>query len=177
MPSRSSLARMSSATLLLKPAESRTSYWRSSTYPILKLVVAKHFDVILLDLGLPDSRGLDTLRTLRGRNPYVAIVVLTGKEDEELALEALKQGAQDYLVKNELRGRELHRAIRYAVERSNFEKMLRQSEERLKEITEQIDQVLWVIDAKQQGVLYVSPGYEAMWGGSRPLYLTNASLL
>ena len=50
------------------------------------------FDVVLLDLGLPDSQGLDTLRTLRGKNPQVAVVVLTGKDDEELALQALKEG-------------------------------------------------------------------------------------
>ncbi len=56
----------------------------------LKILTAKHFDVILLDLGLPDSQGLTTLQTLRG-NTQVAVIVLTGKNDEELALGALKK--------------------------------------------------------------------------------------
>src|SRR5580692_6877539 len=58
----------------------------------MKLLKSMQFDVILLDLGLPDSQGLDTLRTLRGKNPQIAVVVLTGKDDEELALHALKEG-------------------------------------------------------------------------------------
>src|SRR4051794_19979824 len=61
----------------------------------LKILVTKHFDVILLDLGLPDSQGLDTLRKLRSKT-QVAVIVLTGKNDEELAFCALKEGAQDY---------------------------------------------------------------------------------
>src|ERR1700683_3850283 len=60
----------------------------------LKALAAKHFDVILLDLGLPDSQGLDTLRTLRAKTSHVAVVVLTGKDDEKLALQALQEGAQ-----------------------------------------------------------------------------------
>ena len=56
--------------------------------------MAKHFDVVLLDLGLPDSQGLDTLRTLRQANPQMAIVVMTGRDDEELALKALQEGAR-----------------------------------------------------------------------------------
>ena len=131
------------------------------------------FDVILLDLGLPDSQGLDTLRTLRGKNPQVAVVVLTGKDDEELALQALKEGAQDYLVKGEIQGGTLQRAIRYAVERSGSEKLLRRSEERVRELTAHIHQVLWMMDAKESKIIYISPGYEKMWGRSCQSLLDN----
>ncbi|HEV3386367.1 MAG TPA: PAS domain S-box protein, partial [Gemmata sp.] len=133
----------------------------------LKLLKAHQFDVILLDLGLPDSQGLDTLRKLRSKNPQVAVVVLTGKADEELALQALKEGAQDYLVKSEIQGGLLQRAVRYAVERSDAEKMHRRSEERFQELTTHLHQVLWMIDAKEAKIVYVSPGYEKLMGRSR----------
>ncbi len=139
----------------------------------LKLLLANQFDVILLDLGLPDSQGLDTLRRLRGKIPQVAVVVLTGKNDEALALQALKEGAQDYLVKAELQASSLQRAIRYAVERSASETMLRHSEQRFHEVTEHIDQVLWMIDAKESKILYVSHGYEKMWGRSCQSLIDN----
>ena len=139
----------------------------------LKLLLEKQFDVILLDLGLPDSQGLDTLRTLRRKNPQVAVVVLTGKNDEELALQALKEGAQDYLVKGQIKADSLQRVIRYAVERSASEKMLRGSEERFRELTKHIDQVLWMIDAREAKVIYISPGYEKMWGRSCQSMLDN----
>jgi|SRR5579883_360891 len=139
----------------------------------LKLLAAKQFDVILLDLGLPDSQGLDTLRTLRGKNSQVAVVVLTGKDDEDLALQSLKEGAQDYLVKGDLQATSLQRAVRYAVERSSSERRLRQSEERFQELTAHIHQVLWMIDARQSKILYVSPGYEAMWGRSCQSLIDN----
>jgi len=116
---------------------------------------------------------LDTLRTLRGENPQIAVVVLTGRDDEELALQALKEGSQDYLVKGELRAGTLQRAIRYAVERSGSEKLLRQSEERFHEVTAHIDQVLWMIDARESKVLYVSHGYEKMWGLSCQSLIDN----
>src|ERR1700728_3073609 len=84
----------------------------------LKLLLTEPFDVVLLDLGLPDSQGLDTLRTVRSKSPLVAVVVLTGKDDEELAVQALKEGAQDYLVKGQVQSEVLRRTIRYAIERN-----------------------------------------------------------
>ncbi|HEY2413490.1 MAG TPA: response regulator [Pirellulaceae bacterium] len=87
----------------------------------LKLLSTREYDVVLLDLGLPDSQGLGTLRTLRRDHPDIAIVVLTGRDDEELALQALKEGAQDYLVKGQKENEALGRAIRYAIERREAE--------------------------------------------------------
>jgi len=74
-------------------------------------------DVVLLDLSLPESRGIETLRAVVAENPGIPIVVLTGLEDEELAVRMVQEGAQDYLPKGEINGRSLARAIRYAVER------------------------------------------------------------
>ena len=78
-------------------------------------------DVILLDLGLPDAQGLDAVRRARAAAPRVPLVVLTGRDDESLALQALKEGAQDYLVKGQIETRGLLRALRYAIERNVME--------------------------------------------------------
>ncbi len=85
------------------------------------------YDVALLDLGLPDSHGLDTLILTRAQAPGVPIVVLTGFQDETMAIEALKNGAQDYLVKGELESKVLARTLRHAMARKVAEDaMLRQ---------------------------------------------------
>jgi DNA-binding response OmpR family regulator len=81
-------------------------------------------DVILLDLGLPDSQGLDTFTQVYAQAPDIPIVVLTGLNDTEQAVEAVKAGAQDYLVKGEVSGGLLVRAIRYAMERKRTEEVL-----------------------------------------------------
>jgi len=73
--------------------------------------------LVLLDLNLPDSRGAETFRKIRERAPNVPVVVLSGQEDEGMAVKALHQGVQDYLVKGDLSGKQLERAMRYAVER------------------------------------------------------------
>jgi signal transduction histidine kinase len=75
------------------------------------------FDVVLLDLHLPDSQGLDTLAQLKREQPGVPVVVLTGLDDEELAVRAVQAGAQDYLPKGVVDGALLARLIRHAVER------------------------------------------------------------
>jgi serine phosphatase RsbU (regulator of sigma subunit) len=75
----------------------------------------------LLDLGLPDAIGLPGVRKLRERAPGIAVVVLTGRDDEQLGIEALGAGAQDYLVKGRVEPEVLARAIRYAVERRRAE--------------------------------------------------------
>jgi len=82
---------------------------------------AEECSVLLLDLGLPDSQGIETVRTVRARFPRVPIVVLTGLDDEEMGVRALQEGAQDYLVKGGIAGPSLVRSIRYAVERSRID--------------------------------------------------------
>jgi diguanylate cyclase (GGDEF)-like protein/PAS domain S-box-containing protein len=91
-------------------------------------------DIVLLDLGLPDARGLESLRRARAAAPHVALVVLTGLDDESLAAQSLQEGAQDYLVKGqyETHGspRGLMRALLYAVERKALEEALFAEKER-----------------------------------------------
>src|ERR1700686_3413202 len=74
-------------------------------------------DIILLDMGLPDGHGIDTVRRTHAAAPSVPIIVLTGLDDEVLAGEAMTQGAQDYMIKGQIESRALPRALRHAIER------------------------------------------------------------
>jgi signal transduction histidine kinase len=89
--------------------------------PGLEYLAANGADVVLLDLSLPDAQGLDTFRRTRDAAPGVPIVVLSGLADETVAVQAVQEGAQDYLVKGQVDGYLLARAIRYAVERKRLE--------------------------------------------------------
>jgi serine phosphatase RsbU (regulator of sigma subunit) len=84
---------------------------------------------VLLDLGLPDARGLDGVQWLHEQLPTVAVVVLTGLADEHLGVAAVGAGAQDYLLKGQVDGLLLHRVIRYAVERRHLEETQRELRE------------------------------------------------
>ena len=84
-----------------------------------------HFDIVLLDLSLPDSQGLDTIAGIANAAPSVPVVVLTGVEDEAVAMEAVSSGSQDYLIKGQVDGATIARAIRYACDRKRTEEALR----------------------------------------------------
>ena len=88
-------------------------------------------DLVLLDLGLPDSRGLETFVKAYAQAPQVPLVVLTGLTDETMALAAVREGAQDFLVKGQTDGIMLFRAIRYATERKKIEEDLRRAHDEL----------------------------------------------
>jgi DNA-binding response OmpR family regulator len=109
-------------------------------------MVENEFDIILLDLFLPDSQGLDTLYTSLSNAPGIPIILLTGMDDEGLAIEALQAGAQDYIVK----GRDdfffLARSIRYAIERKRIENELRMSEMRYRMLFNSIDDAICVFE-------------------------------
>src|SRR5580692_4340921 len=76
--------------------------------------------LVLLDLNLPDSHGAETFRRIMQKAPNVPVVILSGEDDETLAIKAVHQGVQDYLVKGEITSKQLERALRYAVERQGL---------------------------------------------------------
>lgn len=90
-------------------------------------------DVVLLDLGLPDSTGLETLASVLKAAPRKPIIVLTGMDDQDLGLDSLKMGAQEYLPKGGLSPELLIRTVLRSVERKRLQDELRTSEERLQE--------------------------------------------
>jgi DNA-binding response OmpR family regulator len=83
----------------------------------LERLQSEQFDVLLLDLSLPDGQGLDTLLRARSATQEIPIIVLTGMADDELGLQAVQMGSQDYLIKGKVNGDSVIRAIRYAIER------------------------------------------------------------
>lgn len=92
------------------------------------------FDVAVLDMGLPDSRGLDTVRRFVTLAPDLPFIVLTGLDDRDTGIAAVAAGAQDYLVKGEVRGDVLERALNHAMERKRADAQVRESEARLRNI-------------------------------------------
>lgn len=94
--------------------------WMSTLAEGLSLLSEKHADVVLLDLSLPDSFGMETVGKVLDQAPDIPIVVLTGHPDDSLSVTAVQAGAQDYLIKGEVEGNLLVRALRYAIERNRM---------------------------------------------------------
>lgn len=102
-----------------------------STTEAIKALSTKHFDVILLDLSLIDSNGIETFKTINLHSHSIPIVILSGNSDEKLALAAVKAGAQDYVHKDEVTAKILFRIISHAIERKQIEEELKQVSLRL----------------------------------------------
>ncbi|MEG4998284.1 PAS domain S-box protein [Microcoleus sp. B4-D4] len=101
-----------------------------------QLLSGEHFDVILLDLSLPDSQDLSTIVKIQEYSLNTPIVVLTARNDEELAVKSIQAGAQDYLVKRKIDSELLMRSLRYAVERQHNQEALQKSEEKYRSVVE-----------------------------------------
>jgi diguanylate cyclase (GGDEF)-like protein/PAS domain S-box-containing protein len=129
--------------------------------------LAKHaFDIVVLDLGLPDAQGLAAVRRARAAAPRVPLVVLTGLDDDSLAAQALQEGAQDYLVKGQIETRGLFRALRYAVERKILEEALFVEKERAQVTLDCIGDAVICTDIRGN-VTFLNVVAENMTGSSR----------
>ncbi len=116
-----------------------------------------HFAAILLDLSLPDSRGIETVKQMHAANTELPIIILTGLDDEAVAIAALREGAQDYLVKGDIRKSGLIRAIHYAIERQQTLDKLQHLNQALIRSNQELEQFAYVVshDLQQplQGIL------------------------
>jgi two-component system, cell cycle sensor histidine kinase and response regulator CckA len=130
----------------------------------LTCLQSERFDVILLDLVLPDSEGLATFTQLYNQAPMTPIVVLTGMADETLAIRALQAGAQDYLVKGQVSSSELLlRSIRYAIERKRIEAALHQREQEFRTLADNAPDIIARFDQNLRH-LYVNVAVEKAIG-------------
>ena len=121
------------------------------------------FDVILLDLSLPDANGLETVAAVHGHVPKIPIVVLTSLDDEALAIRAVRAGAQDYLIKGRVSGDLLVRAVRYACERARAVEALERREEHYRSLIENSLDLVSIL--KVDGTIrYASPSHERALG-------------
>jgi len=112
--------------------------WGKCIKDALDILNNRKFDIVLLDLTLPDSRGLDTFKIVREHAGQTPIVVMSGLNDETIAVNAVRQGAQDYLVKGTVNSSLLARSIWYAIERKGLElekeKLIKELEEALSKV-------------------------------------------
>ncbi len=135
-------------------------------------------DLVLTDVMMPDIDGFKLLRQLRAdpRTREVPIVLLSARAGEESRVEGLEAGADDYLIKP-FSARELLARIRANLELAQVRKQaavaLRQSEERFRQLAENIQDVFWILEPMQPQLLYVSPAYEKLWGHSCSSLQTN----
>jgi PAS domain S-box-containing protein len=120
-------------------------------------------DIILLDLMLPDSQGIDTFLAMQTESARIPTIILTGLDDEELAVEALRRGAQDYLLKGDLGSNLLRRSIRYAIERNQGELALRESEEFNASLLNNAPNPIIVINS-DTSIHYINPAFEQITG-------------
>jgi len=130
----------------------------------LSLLREEGYDVVLLDLSLPDGYGLDIIRQVCTVAPHLSVIVLTGLDDETSAIRAVQEGAQDYLVKGQMDSNLLARSIRYAIERKRAEEKLRDSEEMFRQLAENIREVFYIYEADTYRFCYISPAYLEIWG-------------
>ncbi len=135
-------------------------------------------DIVLLDLNLADSNGYDTFQQLHSHFPDIPAVLLTGLNDEELGLRAVRDGAQDYLAKGNLDGNTLARSIRYAMERKQSAIALDKSEQLFKKTFSCLVDAVFIIDARAMKIKNCNPAASNIFGFSKEEMIgTNALFL
>jgi PAS domain S-box-containing protein len=124
----------------------------------------KRFDVVLLHLGLPDSQGLETFVRLQREHPAIPILILSGRNDEPLAIQAVQGGAQDFVAKDNIRGNLLARTIRYAIERKRSERKSIASEAGYRRLFETAHDGIFILDAETGQITDANPSLEKLLG-------------
>ncbi len=129
----------------------------------LDLLSGQQFDVVLLDLSLPDARGLETVTSVHSHAPKIPIVVLTSLDDEAIGVRAVRAGAQDYLIKGRVGGDLLVRSVRYACERARAVEALERREEHYRSLTENSLDLVSILNTDGT-IRYASPSHERTLG-------------
>ena len=136
---------------------------RSISGALAELSTDRRPSVILLDLHLPDTKGLDGFKHIAGAAPSVPVIILTNCNEERTAASAVRSGAQDYLVKREVNAALLHRAIIYAIERQRAEQALLKVKERYALAVAGANDCIWDWDAASD-TAYFSPRWNELVG-------------
>ncbi|MBF0276320.1 MAG: response regulator [SAR324 cluster bacterium] len=155
--------------LEFKRLEKVNFHWVESLAEGISFLKKDPIDIILLDLSLPDSQGLITFQKIYSYEPEIPIIVLTGLDDDEVALDALRRGSQDYLVKGRFDSYLLGHSIRYALERQQFIVDHNKAEKALKEKNDNF-QIVFNLMSDGVGIIQdeilvsVNPSFLAIWG-------------
>ncbi|HUW50647.1 MAG TPA: EAL domain-containing protein [Sulfuricella sp.] len=129
--------------------------WAENLGQALEILKQRQFAVVLLDLSLPDSQGMHTVQSIEEAAPGIPVVVLTGLDDEALAVKAVRSGAQDYLVKSDATPHLLTRVVRYAIERQRIGRSLHENEARLAALFEHMGSGVAVFQPSADGENFV----------------------
>ena len=130
-------------------------------------------DLILSDLGLPDSHGLDTVTKILLQVPHIPLVVLSGFDDEDVAIKAVQSGAQDYLVKGYIKDSQLERSLFYSIERARLQAELEQHTQEILNIQANLHKILEknadaiVVVGEDRRILFANPAVETILGRRR----------
>ena len=129
----------------------------------VKHLINEDFDILLLDLNLPDSEGIETFNIINQNALDLPVIILTGLSDEEFAISSVGKGAQDYLVKGQTDSQLLAKSIKYSIERKHIEKELRSSEEKYRLMVEKIQSGVFLINSENK-LKYVNESMAKMLG-------------
>ncbi len=132
----------------------------------IKSLGDNEFDVVMLDMGLPDSQGIETLDRFTENSSKLPVIVLTGHEDFHTSLMALEGGAQDYLVKGEFNSDLLYRTIRYAIERKKYKDKIAENESLLKNIIESNVDGMLILDNEGR-IVFSNNAADKMFGKTK----------
>ncbi|MFA5309624.1 MAG: PAS domain S-box protein [Dehalococcoidales bacterium] len=139
----------------------------------LALIARKPPDLILTDLGLPDSHGMDTVTNILLDAPHIPLVVLSGFDDEAIAIKAVQSGAQDYLVKGQIESPQLERSLRYSIERARLQGELEQYAQEILNIQANLQKILEknadaiVVVGENGRILFANPAVETVLNRAR----------
>jgi PAS domain S-box-containing protein len=146
----------------------------------LKQVEINEPDLIVSDLGLPDSHGLDTVTKILLAVPHIPLVVLSGFDDEDTGIRAVQSGAQDYLVKGRLDDAQLERSIYYSIKRARLQYELERNSQEISRLHNNLLKILenstdaTVVVGENGGILFTNPAVESLFG-KKPKELLNQS--
>jgi two-component system sensor histidine kinase UhpB len=149
----------------------RSIYHADRLSQAIDIIHQKEIGLILLDLSLPDSFGIDTFLSIKSLAQKIPVIILTGLSDTEMALEALKQNAQDYLVKGDFNANLLVKSIEYSIERKKSEENILASEEKYRQMFYQNPLPMWINEEDSLRILEVNDAAIHCYGYDRTEFL------
>jgi len=137
----------------------------------VNILSVRSVDLVFLDVSLPDSLGLESFSGLQSLAQHAAVILVTGNDDSRLPLQALRAGAQDYLIKGEFDGTALSRAVHYSLARVHYLRHLRESEQRYRGLFQNNPIPMWVFDVENCRVLEINDAAVQRYGYSREEFM------